>query len=56
VLVIAADPPPPYFTHVMREERGRELKQGRCEVVAGGHHLHMEQPSLVGDLVRGGLV
>ena len=56
VLVIAADPPPPYFTHALREERVRELKDGRCEVVAGGHHLHMEQPRLVGDLVRGGLV
>ena len=56
VLVIAADPPPPYFTHALREERVRELKDGRCAVVAGGHHLHMEQPRLVGDLVRGGLV
>jgi hypothetical protein len=56
VLVIAADPPPPYFTHALREERVRELKDGRCAVVAGGHHLHMEQPRLVGDLVRSGLV
>jgi pimeloyl-ACP methyl ester carboxylesterase len=55
VLVIAADPPPPYFTHALREERVRELKNGRCEVIVGGHHLHMEQPRSLAALVRSGL-
>jgi pimeloyl-ACP methyl ester carboxylesterase len=55
VLVIAADPPPPYFTHALREERVRELKDGRCEVIAGGHHLHMEQPGRVGAAVAAGM-
>lgn len=55
VLVIAADPPPLYFTQTQRDARVSELKHGRCEVVAGGHHLHMEQPALVGKLVHGGL-
>jgi pimeloyl-ACP methyl ester carboxylesterase len=46
-LVIAADPPPPYFTPAQRDARVAELKDGRCEVIAGGHHLHMEQSSEV---------
>jgi pimeloyl-ACP methyl ester carboxylesterase len=53
VLVIAADPPPPYFTPAQRDARVAELKQGRCEVIEGGHHLHMEQPALVGDCIAG---
>ena len=52
-LVIAADPPPPYFTDAQREARVAELRDGRCERVAGGHHLHMEQPEVVGRLLRG---
>ena len=48
VLVIAADPPPPYFTPAQRDARVSQLQDGRCEVIAGGHHLHMEQPDVVG--------
>ena len=51
VLVIAADPPPPYFTDAQRESRVAELKQGRCEVIEGGHHLHMEQAGRVGECI-----
>ena len=46
-LVIAADPAPPYFTPEIRDARLSELRDGRVAVIAGGHHLHMEQPDLV---------
>ncbi len=46
-LVIAADPAPPYFTPEVRDARLSELRDGRVAVIAGGHHLHMEQPDLV---------
>jgi pimeloyl-ACP methyl ester carboxylesterase len=51
-LVIAADPPPPYFTPAQRDARVAELKDGRCEVISGGHHLHMERPEAVGPAVE----
>jgi pimeloyl-ACP methyl ester carboxylesterase len=44
VLVIAADPSPPYFTPSVRDARLHALRDGRCVSIAGGHHLHMEQP------------
>jgi pimeloyl-ACP methyl ester carboxylesterase len=47
VLVIAADPSPPYFTPAVREARLACLADGRVEVIAGGHHLHMEQAGRV---------
>ena len=51
-LVIAADPAPIYFTPEARGARVAELKHGRCGVVAGGHHLHMEQAAVVGAFLR----
>jgi pimeloyl-ACP methyl ester carboxylesterase len=51
-LVIAADPSPPYFTPEMRAGRLDELRDGRVAVIAGGHHLHMEQPEVVGKVLR----
>jgi pimeloyl-ACP methyl ester carboxylesterase len=47
VLVIAADPSPPYFTPDVRAARLACLADGRVEVIAGGHHLHMEQAARV---------
>ena len=47
VLVIAADPSPRYFTAAARDARVAQLKDGRCEVIPGGHHLHMEQAARV---------
>jgi pimeloyl-ACP methyl ester carboxylesterase len=47
VLVVAADPAPPYFPVAMREARLACLADGRAHVFEGGHHLHMEQPALV---------
>lgn len=51
-LVIAADPAPVYFTPEARDERVAQLQDGRCEVITGGHHLHMEQAAVVGSLLR----
>ncbi len=47
VLVIAADPSPRYFTAAARDARVALLQDGRCEVITGGHHLHMEQAARV---------
>jgi pimeloyl-ACP methyl ester carboxylesterase len=51
-LVIAADPSPPYFTPEMRAGRLAELRDGRVAVIAGGHHLHMEQAETVGKAIK----
>lgn len=51
-LLIAADPAPPYFTPAMRQARLALLRDGREVVLPGGHHLHMEQPAVVGPIVR----
>jgi pimeloyl-ACP methyl ester carboxylesterase len=51
-LVIAADPSPPYFTPEMRAGRLADLRDGRVAVIAGGHHLHMEQPEAVAKVLR----
>ena len=51
-LVIAADPSPPYFTPEIRSGRLAELRDGRVAVIAGGHHLHMEQPEHVAQLLN----
>ncbi|MBS0213778.1 MAG: alpha/beta hydrolase [Proteobacteria bacterium] len=51
-LLIAADPSPPYFLQAMRDARVARLRDGRLRVLPGGHHLHMEQPEIVGPIVR----
>lgn len=57
VLVVAAEPPPPYFTPAVRAARLACLADGRVEVIDGGHHLHMEQAARVAapllDFLRG---
>ena len=45
--VIYADPPQPYLPEPERSRRARLLPRGELVVVAGGHHLHMEQPAEV---------
>ncbi len=55
-LLIAADPAPPYFPVDARTARLTELRDGRLAVIAGGHHLHMEQPESIGALLRGFLL
>jgi pimeloyl-ACP methyl ester carboxylesterase len=51
-LVIAADPAPPYFTAQTRDARVAELRDGQMAVLAGGHHLHMEQAAVVAAVLR----
>ena len=46
-LVIAAEPAPSYFNPQVRGERIAELSNARTRVIAGGHHLHMEQAAVV---------
>jgi pimeloyl-ACP methyl ester carboxylesterase len=57
VLVVAADPSPPYFSPSVRDARVHALKDGRCVSIAGGHHLHMEQAGevagVLGPFLRG---
>lgn len=52
-LLIAADPTPPYFTAGQRDGRVAVVRDIRQHVLAGSHHLHMEQPRVVGALLRG---
>jgi pimeloyl-ACP methyl ester carboxylesterase len=53
VLVIAAEPSPPYFTAAVREARRACLADGRVLVLDGGHHLHMEQAPRVAQALLG---
>ena len=48
----AADPAPPYFTAAQRDERAALLRDGRVATLPGSHHLHMEQPDVVGPILR----
>ena len=43
-LVVHADPAQPYLPEPLRSERAALLPRGCLRVIAGGHHLHMEQP------------
>lgn len=45
--VIYADPPQPYFPEPLRRARAARLPQGQLQVIAGTHHLHMEDPAAV---------
>ena len=47
VQVLYADPAPPYFPDALRRERAALLPRGEVQVLAGSHHLHMEDPSAV---------
>ncbi len=50
-LVIAADPPPSYFGTAVRDARVAMLHDGHQISLPGSHHLHMEQPAIVGPLL-----
>ena len=52
VLVIAADPPPPWFDAATRTARLACVHDVRAVSLAGGHHLHMEQPDAVAEPLR----
>ena len=45
--VIHADPPQPYLPEPLRSELSALLPQGEQVVIAGRHHLHMENPQAV---------
>ncbi|WFC41870.1 alpha/beta hydrolase [Pseudoxanthomonas sp. SE1] len=45
--VVYADPPQAYFPEPLRTQRAALLPDGRLHVLAGTHHLHMEDPAAV---------
>ncbi len=49
--VVYADPPQPYFPEPLRTQRAQLLPDGRLHVIAGTHHLHMEDPATVAAVV-----
>ena len=53
VRVIYADPAQPYFPEAMRRERAAALRNGEALVLAGTHHLHMEDPRGIADAIGG---
>jgi pimeloyl-ACP methyl ester carboxylesterase len=50
--MVWADPAQPYMPDALRRERATLLPRGEMHVLAGTHHLHMEQPRDVGELFR----
>ncbi|WP_062353682.1 alpha/beta fold hydrolase [Pseudoxanthomonas mexicana] len=52
-MVVYADPPQPYFPEPLRSHRASLLPDGRLHVMAGTHHLHMEDPARVAALISG---
>ena len=51
-LVLHGDPPQPYLPEPLRSERAALLPRGELRVMAGGHHLHMDQPEAVAAVVQ----
>lgn len=51
--VIYADPPQTYFPEPLRSRRAALLPQGRLQVIAGTHHLHMEDAAAVAAAIGG---
>lgn len=49
--VVYADPPQAYFPEPLRTQRAQLLPDGRLHVIAGTHHLHMEDPATVADVI-----
>lgn len=49
--VVYADPPQAYFPEPLRTQRAQLLPDGRLHVIAGTHHLHMEDPAAVADVI-----
>lgn len=50
--VIYATPAQSYYPEPLRSERIGLLRDGRLAVFPGTHHLHMEHPQVVGDVIR----
>jgi pimeloyl-ACP methyl ester carboxylesterase len=51
-LLVAADPPQPYFEASLREERAACVPHLRSVVLPGNHHLHLEDPAPVAREIR----
>ena len=49
--VIYASPAQIYYPEPLRSERIRLLRDGRLAVFPGTHHLHMEHPTVVADVI-----
>ncbi|WP_159016770.1 alpha/beta fold hydrolase [Cognatiluteimonas profundi] len=49
--VLFADPAQPYLPDALRRERAALLPCGDLRILAGGHHLHMEDPAAVADAI-----
>jgi pimeloyl-ACP methyl ester carboxylesterase len=43
--VLFAEPAQPYLPDALRRERAALLPRGELRILAGGHHLHMEDPA-----------
>lgn len=52
VLLVAADPPPVYFTAELRNARFACLRQGVQHIIPGTHHVHMDKPETVAGLIN----
>ncbi len=50
-LALFADPPQPYLPDAARQHRVAQLPDGRMVVQQGGHHLHMQQPAQVAEVI-----
>lgn len=50
--MVWADPAQSYMPDAVRRERAALLRDGELHIHAGTHHLHMEQPQMVGELFR----
>ena len=49
--VLFAEPAQPYLPDALRRHRAASLPRGELVVLAGGHHLHMEQPQAVSEAI-----
>jgi len=49
--VLFAEPAQPYLPDDLRRARTALLPQGELRILAGGHHLHMEDPAAVADAI-----
>ena len=52
VLLVAADPPQPYFDATLRRARMACVRDLREVVLPGNHHLHLEDPAPVAAAIR----
>jgi len=51
--VIYATPAQSYYPEPGRSQRLQHLRDGRLAVFPGNHHLHMEQPAQIAEVING---